>query len=189
MVNINLIAMKSSKAKSDRVSLLLYILIPACLGIFVIIGLHFYYVPKAARQRAENSLVQQKVTKTSALIISEKKLKDDEIKIKTIINALDQVDSARFNAVHLYKVITELTPNNIYLLSLSNKNNLVTITGQTFAKEAVSSYLSRLSELSFIMQQKLDEITTNKETNLNGFKITFKMKEPKPFYDIQQEAK
>ncbi len=180
---------KFSALNTNKTTLLLYILLPVFLGIIVAIGLHFYYTPKATKQRAENSIIQQKITKKSALVIGDKQLQDDAYQIKTMINAIDEVDNARYNAVHLYKVITELTPKNIYLLSLSNKNNQITITGQTFAKESISSYLSRLSELHFITQQKLDEITTNKKTNLNDFKITFTMTEPHPFYNIQKEAK
>lgn len=181
--------MKSNKTKTDRMLLLLYLFTPICLAIIVIIALHFSYAPKVARHRAENSLVQQQITKLSTNIIPEKKLNNDENSIKSMINAINTVDHARFTAVHLYKILTDLTPKNIYLLSLANKNDKITITGQTFAKEAVSIYLSRLAELTFITKPKLSEITTNKQTNLNGFKITFSLAKPKPFFKVKKEVK
>ncbi|PHQ78739.1 MAG: hypothetical protein COB66_08265 [Coxiella sp. (in: Bacteria)] len=189
MVNINLLAMKSDKTKHDRSRFLLSLFLPIGLGVVILFFVHFHYAPMITSHQAQNTAIQKQITLTTNQLVDEKILAADETKTKRIINAFNTIKRARFYTIHLFKLISEFTPKNVYLLNLSNNKGKIQITGQTLSKKAVSNLLDRLSEINFITKPKLGEIITNKETHLNGFKIDFQLKTQSPFYTIKKEVK
>jgi Tfp pilus assembly protein PilN len=189
MVNINLLAKKSQQKKHEQKALTSYLLVPIVIGLIIIICVHFYYTPQISTQRAKNSSLQAQIANISGQILSDEELASDQTIAKKAINGILKVKYQRYIALKIFKLITQLTPKNIYLLNILNKNGNIVLIGQTYSKKAVTNFLNQLGKINFITTPKLGEIITNKDTNLNSFKILFSIQQPLDFYDTPKVKK
>jgi len=189
MTDINLIAIKSKQNRYDSINCLLFIVAPIIIGVILIYSARFHYKPILAEWVTKNDIIKKQSDSLNKEIIDPKILAKDERTTKQIINALDTISQARYQGTELFKIITTITPVNVFLLSMNNKKGNIELIGQTYSKQSVSTLLSRLSELTFTSKPKLKEMTTHKETRLNTFKIQFMLMTKPPFYEIKPEKK
>lgn len=189
MVDINLLAKKTQQSKVDQNTLFRFMGIPTLVALIIIIGIHFYYTPQISTQRAQNSSIQAEINTAQASLVDPAQLQQDEITIKKTINAILTVKYYRYIAINILKLISELTPKKVHLLSLLNKNGEITLIGNTYSKRAITDFLSKLSNAHYITMPKLGEIQTDKNTNLNSFKIIFSIKQPATFYSVPEDKK
>ena len=189
MADINLIAMKEQERANENSWYILYILTPIILSVFLIFIAHYYYWPLIISAKTSNAVTTKQITFITSKLIDKKVLESDKVKLQEIINSIQKMDGARYDMVQILKIITKLTPEKAFLMTLENKDEHIKISGQTRSKKTISELLKRLSEISFISKPHLSRITTNRDSNVNNFKINFTLSKAPPFYTINKVKK
>ena len=155
-------------------------------GLIVTVLLGFYVHLHIAsmidyQKNQRNAYLKRQIAEVDKKIIEIQDLEKTKARLLARMNVIQQLQASRPEIVHLFDELVKTTPEGVFLTSLSQTNNAVTLFGQAQSNARVSAYMRNVEESQWITQPVL-QIIENKDksdTGFSQFTLTFTQKSNK----------
>ncbi|MDM0076686.1 PilN domain-containing protein [Variovorax sp. J2P1-59] len=161
MILINLLPHREAARKRRRETFY------ATLGLFAVLGgviagmAFLWYQAQISSQQSKNSLLQSAITKLEGEIKEISTLQAEIAALRARQQAVEDLQGDRNMPVHLLNELVRQLPDGVYLTSMKQDNQAVTLQGMAQSNERVSELLRNLGNNSpWLVKPELIEITS-----------------------------
>jgi len=175
MSNINLLPWREEQQRNKK-TLFFIILISTSLAVLFICYLGKTFIDfKIENQVKRNHFLQteiQALDKQIAEIVLIRKQKEE---LEHRINLIQQLEQKRNAATRLFNLLPKLTPNGVYLTTVSFSHDQIKLTGLTESNEKVSQLVRNVEETEWLTDVSLPSIVSgpSKPIKLSKFSMNF----------------
>ena len=171
MIRINLLPHREMRRKQQQQQFFLLVGFVAAVGVVIWLAVHTYLSEQVDEQNARNKYLQEETTKLDKQIEEIKTLKDQIVALLARKTVVETLQSNRSEAVHLLDQLVRQLPDGVYLKSIQQKGNKVTITGYTQSQARVSTLMRNLESSQQLENPGLIEIksVTQGASRINEF--------------------
>ena len=165
MILINLLPHREAARKRRRETFYATLGFAAVLG-GVLAGVAFlWYQAQISSQQSKNGMLQSAITKLEAEIKEISTLQAEIAALRARQQAVEDLQGDRNMPVHLLNELVRQLPDGVYLTSMKQENQTVTLLGQAQSNERVSELLRNLGNNSpWLVKPELVEITAGNVT-------------------------
>lgn len=160
MILINLLPHREAARKRRREGFYGLLGASALIGGFIAGGAYLWCQTQIATQHAKNQILQIAVAKLEVQITEISSLQSEIAALRMRQQAVEDLQGDRNLPVHLLNEIARQLPDGVYLTSMKQENQLVTLQGVAQSNERVSELLRNLGNNSpWLVKPELIEIT------------------------------
>jgi type IV pilus assembly protein PilN len=161
VILINLLPHREEARKRRREAFFVSLGASAVVGGVIAGVIYGSYQVQISNQQSRNQMLQAEITRLESQIKDIQNLQTEIAALRARQQAVEDLQADRNLPVHLLNEIVKQLPDGVYLTSLRQDNQTVTITGQAQSNERVSELLRNLSGKSpWIARPDLGEITS-----------------------------
>lgn len=129
-------------------------------GLLLTGGAYVWFDTQITTQHAKNQILQVEVTKLEVQIREISSLQGEIVALRARQQAVEDLQGDRNIPVHLLNELAHQLPDGVYLTSLKQENQSVTLQGMAQSNERVSELLRNLGNNSpWLVKPELVEIT------------------------------
>ena len=159
MILINLLPHREAARKRRRELFFASLGVSAVFGAIIAGVIYAWFAAQISGQVARNETLKVEITKLEAQIKDIATLQQEIAALRARQQAVEDLQADRNMPVHLLNELVRQLPDGVYLTSMKQANDLVTITGVAQSNERVSELLRNLSTGSpWITRPELIEI-------------------------------
>ena len=144
MILINLLPHREAARKRRRDSFYVSLLASALAGLLISGLVYLFYEAQISTQQTRNAVLQSEVKRLDNQIKDIASLQSEISALKARQQAVEDLQSDRNLPVHLLNELVKQIPSGVYLLSLKQENQTVTLQGVAQSNERVSELLRNL---------------------------------------------
>ena len=144
MILINLLPHREAARKRRRDSFYVSLLASALAGLLISGLIYLFYEAQISTQQTRNAVLQSEVKRLENQIKDIASLQAEISALKARQQAVEDLQSDRNLPVHLLNELVRQIPSGVYLLSLKQENQTVTLQGVAQSNERVSELLRNL---------------------------------------------
>ena len=160
MILINLLPHREAARKRRREAFFISLGASAVVGGIIAGVIYGWYVAQISNQQSRNQMLKTEITKLEAQIKDIENLQAEIAALRARQQAVEDLQADRNLPVHLLNEVVKQLPDGVYLTSMKQENQVVTITGMAQSNERVSELLRNLGSKSpWIVKPELGEIT------------------------------
>lgn len=166
MAHINLLPWREELRKQRNKNF--YTIIGSVAGLMVVIValVHLQIQSDIDHQNRRNSFLQKEIQIVNAKIEEIKELENKKQKLISRMEIIERLQSNRPEVVHLFDELAHLVPDGLYMLTVTQKSRLLTITGMAQSNARVSAFMRALDQSIWFEEPNLLVIRAEKK----GFK-------------------
>jgi type IV pilus assembly protein PilN len=158
---INLLPHREEARKRRREAFFASLGVSAVIGGLIAGGIYGWYVAQISNQQSRNLVLQTEIKRLEGQIKDIENLQTEIAALRARQQAVEDLQADRNLPVHLLNEIVKQLPDGVYLTSLKQENQVVTLQGTAQSNERVSELLRNLSGKSpWIARPDLGEITS-----------------------------
>ncbi len=162
MILINLLPHREAARKRRREVFYISVAISAVVGGLIAAGVYVSYATRIATQQQRNETLQVAIKKLEAEIKDIATLQQEIAGLKARQQAVEDLQADRNMPVHLLNELVRQVPDGIFLTSVRQDGQRVTLGGVAQSNERVSEFLRNLSHNSpWLAQPELIEIVAS----------------------------
>lgn len=165
MIRINLLPVRAEKKKeSVRFQLTLAGLVTAMV---VVVSVAYYLKLKSdvSMLKTDITMMEQELKRLKERLGELTRIKEQKKKLQSKLDVVEQLERARTGPVALFVHISESIPKKVWLISLSERDGKITLTGRAATDEDVAEFMRRLEADKTI---KRVELVVAKRTRAQG---------------------
>ena len=160
MILINLLPHREAARKRRREAFYAALGASAILGGIVAGIVYGWYAAQISTQQSRNLLLKTEIARLDSQIKDIENLQAEIAALRARQQAVEDLQADRNQPVHLLNELVEQLPDGVYLTSMRQENQVVTVTGMAQSNERVSELLRNLATRSaWITKPELGEIT------------------------------
>ena len=160
MILINLLPHREAARKRRREAFYAALGMSAVAGLLIAGGVYLWYAAQISNQQEKNTVLQNEIKKLEAQIKDIATLQAEIAALRARQQAVEDLQADRNMPVHLVNELVKQLPDGVYVTSLKQENQVVTITGVAQSNERVSELLRNLGTNSpWLTKPELVEIT------------------------------
>jgi type IV pilus assembly protein PilN len=160
VILINLLPHREAARKRRREFFYASLLASAVAGVIVAGGIYVWYAAQISDQRSTNLALSTEITRLEGQIKEIATLQAEIAALRARQQAVEDLQADRNMPVHLLNEFVRQLPDGVYLTTLKQENQLVTIQGIAQSNERVSQLLRNLGNSSaWLTKPDLVEIT------------------------------
>ncbi len=160
MILINLLPHREASRKRRKESFYATLGAAALLGGLIAVGAYVWYQAQISNQQAKNAYLQSAITKLEGEIKEIATLQSEITALRARQQAVEDLQGDRNLPVHLLNELVRELPDGVYLTSMKQENQTVTLQGMAQSNERVSELLRNLGNKSpWLVKPELVEIT------------------------------
>jgi len=172
MVRINLLPWREIRRKERE-----RLFYSVAAGSAVLMGLVVFYAHIHINglidgQRTRNQFLEKEITEVDKRIREIKELESQKKKLLARMKVIQQLQSSRPVAVHLFDEIVKTIPDGVYLTALDQKGSNITLTGIAQSNARVSAFMRNLDTSQWLGNPKLDVIERTTQGRQRSSKFT-----------------
>jgi type IV pilus assembly protein PilN len=157
---INLLPHREAARKRRREAFYASLGASAVLGGVVAGVIYGWYAAQISNQQSRNQLLKTEIVRLEGQIKDIQNLQTEIAALRARQQAVEDLQADRNLPVHLLNELVKQLPDGVYLTSMKQENQVVTITGMAQSNERVSELLRNLGTKSpWITKPELGEIT------------------------------
>ena len=168
MIRVNLLPHREARRKQQQQQFVILLAFVAIIGAASWFSVHTYLSDRLQEQQSRNAYLEQEIIKLDKQIAEIKKLQEQTAALLARKKVVETLQSNRAEVVHLLDQLVRQLPDGIYLKSIKQKGNVVTITGYTQSQARVSTLMRNLESSNHLESPGLIEI---KAVQLSGQRI------------------
>jgi type IV pilus assembly protein PilN len=182
MIRINLLPHRELKRAALKRQFAFFAGATAILGALVVLMGHTAISTRIDTQNGRNEFLKQEITKLDKEIEEIKKLKEQ---IQALLGRKQVVEGLQTNRsveVHLLDQLARLLPEGVYLSSIKQQGNTITLAGYAQSNARVSTLMRNFESSNWLESPNLIEIKAATVNNLraSAFAMTVKLAPPQP---------
>ena len=160
MILINLLPHREAARKRRRETFYAMLGAAALAGGLIAGAAYIWYEAQISSQQAKNTYLQSEITKLEAEIKEISTLQSEIAALRARQQAVEDLQGDRNLPVHLLNELVRQLPDGVYLASMKQDNQAVTLQGVAQSNERVSELLRNLGNNSpWLVKPELVEIT------------------------------
>jgi type IV pilus assembly protein PilN len=160
VILINLLPHREAARKRRRETFYATLGASALLGGLIAIGAYLWYETQISNQQAKNTFLQSEIKKLEEEIKEISTLQAEIAALSARKQAVEDLQGDRNLPVHLLNELVRQLPDGVYLTSMKQDNQSVTLQGMAQSNERVSELLRNLGNNSpWLVKPELVEIT------------------------------
>ncbi len=161
MILINLLPHREAARKRRRETFYATLGLSAVLGGLVAITAFLWFQAQISNQQAKNTLLKTEITKLETEIKEISTLQAEIAALRARQTAVEDLQGDRNLPVHLLNELVRQLPDGVYITSMKQENQTVTLQGMAQSNERVSELLRNLGNSSpWLVKPELIEITS-----------------------------
>jgi type IV pilus assembly protein PilN len=160
VILINLLPHREAARKRRREGFFVSLGVSAAVGVLVAGGIYGWYAAQISNQQNRNLTLQNEIKRLDGQIKEIETLESEIASLRARQQAVEDLQADRNLPVHLLNELVKQLPDGVYLTSVRQENQIITITGMAQSNERVSELLRNLGGKSpWIVRPDLSEIT------------------------------
>jgi len=189
MAKINLLPWREELRKQLNQEFGIVAGVTAAVAILIIVGASMYFGQLIDNQESRNKFMQGKIAELDKKIASIKTIKAKKERLLQRINTIQKLQTNRTEIVHLFDEIVRRLPDGVYLKTVSQKGNNLTMTGVAESNTRVSELVGNIEASEWMTAPRIDVISRNTESALqtNNFTVRLKQSRPKSLETNKEE--
>lgn len=162
MILINLLPHREAARKQRREFFFVTLGIAVLVGGLISGGIYSWYQSQIAGQKDKNTLLKSEIVKLEGQIKDIASLQQEIAALRARQNAVEELQGNRNLPVYLLTELVKQLPDGVYITSMKQENQLVSVKGVAQSNERVSELLRNLSNNSpWLTRPELLEITAS----------------------------
>ena len=158
MIRVNLLPHREIRRKAQQQQFFIMLGVVVAIGVGIWGVVHFYLEDQFDNQVNRNKYLQVEIEKLDKQIAEIQKLKDQTASLLARKRVVETLQSTRSEVVHLLDQLVRQLPDGVYLRSIKQAGNRVTITGLTQSQARVSTLMRNLESSPHLEAPNLVEI-------------------------------
>jgi type IV pilus assembly protein PilN len=181
MIRINLLPHREMRRKQQQRQFFFLLGVAVAVGMALWLIVHTYLNSWLDEQNSRNRYLQAEIVKLDKQIAEIKALKEEIAALLARKNVVESLQANRSEVVHLLDQLVRQLPDGMYLKSIKQKGNTVTITGYTQSQARVSTLMRNLESSQQLENPGLVEIkaVTQGTSRNNEFTMNINIKHAK----------
>lgn len=159
MIRINLLPHRELKRQARQRQIAILAGLTAALGIAVVAVVHVGIVTQIENQNGRNKYLQGQIAILDKQIEEIKKLKEQTQALLSRKKVVEALQSNRSDIVHVLDQLARLLPDGVYLKSLKQTGNRLTISGYAQSNARVSTLMRNLESSPWMSSPTLVQIS------------------------------
>lgn len=160
MILINLLPHREAARKRRRDAFYGSLVASALGGVVVAGGIYVWYAAQISEQQSKNTILQTEIKRLEGQIKDIATLQAEIAALRARQQAVEDLQADRNMPVHLLNELVRQLPDGVYVTSLKQENQVVSIIGIAQSNERVSELLRNLGSNSpWLTRPELVEIT------------------------------
>ena len=174
MIRINLLPHRELARAARRRQLNILLGIAAAAGVVIVVLGHIWIAAQQSAQEERNAFLTQEIAKLDIQIGEIQKIREHIQALIERKQVVEVLQSNRTEVVHLFDQMIRLLPDGLYLNSIKQTGNVITISGYTQSSARVSTLMRSLNDSPWFDSSTLIEIKAATVNNLraNQFILT-----------------
>ncbi len=177
MMRINLLPHRAEKRRARQVQFIA-ISVLTVLAAAVLVGFGDVAVTaQVSYQQRRNTYLNQEIAKLDAQIAEIKKLREETQALLDRKNVVEGLQSTRSDVVHLLDQMLRILPEGVYLKSIKQTGNKISLVGYAQSNARVSTLMRAIDDSPWLDSATLEVITATKvgNTRLSEFTLHFNL--------------
>lgn len=182
MIRINLLPHRELARAARRRQFNILFGLAVAAGVLVVVLGHSLIATRQTSQEARNAFLDQEIARLDGQIGEIKKIKEQTQALLARKQVVETLQSNRTEVVHLFDQMIRLLPDGLYLKSLKQVGDTITLSGYTQSSARVSTLMRNLDDSPWFERSTLVEIKAATVNNLraNEFVLTVKQTRQTP---------
>jgi type IV pilus assembly protein PilN len=182
MIRLNLLPHREQKRQARKRQFISLSISLAVLAIAVVALVHVVMAARIENQNQRNELLKTEIAKLDAQIKEIDRLREQTQALLARKQIVETLQTNRTEAVHLIDQVVRQLPDGIYLRSLKQVDNKVTIIGYAQSNARVSTLMRNIESSVWLEKPALVEIKSVQVAGgkSNEFTLTFQVKRATP---------
>lgn len=161
MILINLLPHREAARKRRREAFYASLLMSALAGVIVAGAIYIWYAARISEQQSKNLVLSSEIKRLEGQIKNIATLQAEIAALRARQQAVEDLQADRNMPVHLLNELVKQLPDGVYVTSLKQENQVVSIHGIAQSNERVSELLRNLGNNSpWLTKPELVEITS-----------------------------
>lgn len=148
MIRINLLPHREERRKQRQKDFVAMLLLSAILGALVVIGVATYFSSQLSEQEQRNNFIKTENARLDTEIKEVANLKQEIEALKARQQAVEDLQSDRNQPIYLMDELAQQVPEGVYLKSIKQDAQRVSLSGYAQSNERVSELLRNLGSNS-----------------------------------------
>lgn len=177
MIRINLLPHREEKRKARQMQFIALSVVSLLLGVLVWALVHVAISTQISYQERRNDYLKQETEILDKQIAEIRKLKEQTKSLTERKDAVEKLQSDRSRVVHLFDQMLRILPEGVYLKSIKQNGDGITLVGFAQSNARVSTLMRAIEDSAWLESPNLVEIhaTTQNSTRVNEFTLTFNL--------------
>lgn len=177
MIRVNLLPHRAEKRRARQIQFIVLSSISLALGLLVVGFVHVWISSQISFQQRRNDYLKQEIAVMDKQIAEIKKLREETQSLLERKTIVENLQSNRSNVVHLLDQVLRILPEGVYLKSLKQSGNRISIVGFAQSNARVSTLMRAIADSSWLNSPSLVEIhaSSNAGGRLSEFSLNFNL--------------
>jgi type IV pilus assembly protein PilN len=160
VILINLLPHREAARKRRREAFYVTLVLSAIAGVLIAGGIYVWYAAQISDQQGKNLVLESEIKRLEGQIKDIANLQEEIAALRARQQAVEDLQADRNMPVYLLNELVKQMPDGVYVTSLKQENQLVTIRGIAQSNERVSELLRNFGNNSpWLTKPELVEIT------------------------------
>jgi type IV pilus assembly protein PilN len=178
---INLLPWREEKRQQKQKEFYIMLAGALVLGVGVVYGGDQYYQGRIHYQEERNDLLRDEISQLDDRLEEIKELKETKKRLINRMEVIQDLQKGRPQIVHLFEQFVTTLPEGLYLESINEKGDSLTIEGVGESNARVSDYMENLASSSWLTRPDLEvvEVTDSEGTRISQFTLSVEQTNPR----------
>ena len=146
MIRVNLLPHRAEKRKARQLQFILLSGISLALGVLIVGFVHAAISAQISYQERRNNYLKQEIAVLDKQIAEIKKLREQTQSLLSRKTVVEELQSTRSDVVHLLDQMLRILPDGVYLKSLKQSENKISIVGYAQSSARVSTLMRSIED-------------------------------------------
>lgn len=177
MIRINLLPHRAEKRRARQLQFAILSGIALIVGILIVGFVHVAIDTQISYQQRRNEYLKQQIVVLDKQIAEIKKLREQTQSLLARKTVVENLQSTRSSVVHLLDQMLRILPDGVYLRSLKQAGDKISIVGYAQSNARVSTLMRAIEDSPWINSPTLVEIhaSTTAGARLSEFSLNFNL--------------
>jgi len=177
MIRVNLLPHRAEKRKAQQTQFIAFGVISLVLGVLIVGLVHVAIMAQIDNQERRNAYLNKEIAILDRQIDEIKKLREQTKSLLARKTVVENLQSTRADVVHLIDQMLRILPDGVYLKSLKQTGNKISLVGYAQSNARVSTLMRSIEDSPWLQAPTLVEIhaTNVGTTRLSEFSLNFNL--------------
>lgn len=177
MIRVNLLPHRAEKRRARQLQFIILSGISLALGMLIVGFVHAWISARISNQERRNEFLKQEIVVLDKQIAEIKKLREQTQSLLARKTVVENLQSTRSDVVHLMDQMLRILPDGVYLKSIKQTGNKISLIGYAQSNARVSTLMRAIEDSPWLDSPTLVEIHASAAAGarLNEFSLNFNL--------------